>query len=251
MDRFKVVIVDDDATALEQLRQPLEADDRFSVEGVAGTGASAHSLILDTQPDLLFLDVELPDITGMSLLQEIRSQLTWTMRVVFYTAYDKYMIQAIREQAFDYLLKPFLPSDLHVILSRFVELPPVEPAPQPRVAQPGLPPGKTFMVTSPSGEIHPMRPADVGYFRYHSDRKLWEVCSVNLPPLLLRRGVTAEQILLLSPEFVQIHQSMIINMDYLMLIREGRCCLYPPFDAADDLLVSKKFKKELQDRFCW
>ena len=43
----------------------------------------------------------------MELLQEIRDSVSWNMRIVFYTAYDKYMIQAIREAAFDYLLKPF------------------------------------------------------------------------------------------------------------------------------------------------
>ena len=64
-------------------------------------------LIAKVQPDLLFLDVELPDMTGMELLQEIRDSVSWNMRIVFYTAYDKYMIQAIREAAFDYLLKPF------------------------------------------------------------------------------------------------------------------------------------------------
>ncbi len=42
------------------------------------------------------LDVELPDMTGMELLQEIRDSVSWNMRIVFYTAYDKYMIQAIR-----------------------------------------------------------------------------------------------------------------------------------------------------------
>ena len=45
-------------------------------------------------------------MTGMELLQEIRDSVSWNMRIVFYTAYDKYMVQAIREAAFDYLLKP-------------------------------------------------------------------------------------------------------------------------------------------------
>lgn len=72
----------------------------------------------------------------------------------------------------------------------------------------------------------------------------------NQPPLALRRGMTAEQITLYSPCFVQIHQSYIINIDYLMLIRDNKCVLYPPFDKVTELLVSKKYKKELQNRFC-
>lgn len=60
-------------------------------------------------------------MTGMELLQEIRDSVSWNMRIVFYTAYDKYMIQAIREAAFDYLLKPFEEQELRDILARFVE----------------------------------------------------------------------------------------------------------------------------------
>ena len=81
-------------------------------------------------------------------------------------------------------------------------------------------------------------------------REQWEVVLNDQLPLALRRGMTAEQITSFSPCFVQIHQSYIINIDYLMLIRDNRCVLYPPFDKITELLVSKKFKKELQERFC-
>ena len=63
----------------------------------------------------------MPDMTGMELLEDIRDDVSWNMRVVFYTAYDKYMIQAIRESAFDYLLKPFEEQELKDILARFVK----------------------------------------------------------------------------------------------------------------------------------
>ena len=91
------------------------------MKGTARNGKQGKKLIAKVQPDLLFLDVELPDMTGMELLQEIRDSVSWNMRIVFYTAYDKYMIQAIREAAFDYLLKPFEEQELRDILARFVE----------------------------------------------------------------------------------------------------------------------------------
>ena len=62
--------------------------------------------------------------------------------------------------------------------------------------------------------------------------------------------MTAEQIIQYSASFVQIHQSYIINIDYLMLIKDNKCVLYPPFDKVTELIVSKKYKKELQERFC-
>ena len=115
-----MVIVDDDDVSLENLDFSLRKDTRFQVEGVARNGKQGKKVITKVRPDLLFLDVEMPDMTGMELLQDIRDSISWNMKVVFYTAYDKYMIQAIRESAFDYLLKPFEEQDLQDILERFV-----------------------------------------------------------------------------------------------------------------------------------
>ena len=253
MNAYKVVIVDDDELSRENLAFALGKDGRFSLEGMACNGRQGKKLIAKVQPDLLFLDVEMPDMTGMQLLQEMRDSLSGTMRVVFYTAYDKYMIQAIREAAFDYLLKPFDEEGLREILDRFVAQAGTAGnnlfagACRPRVlAQPS----QTFIVFTPTNDMRALRPSEIGFFRYCSERKQWEVILNKQPPLALRRGMTAEQITQYSPSFVQIHQSYIINIDYLMIIKEGKCILYPPFDKVTELLVSRKYKKELQEHFC-
>ena len=249
MDKYKVIIVDDDDVALESLSFELGKDARFSLEKTARNGKQGKKAILKTRPDLLFLDVEMPDITGMELLQEIRDDISWNMRVVFYTAYDKYMIQAIRESAFDYLLKPFEEQELKDILARFVKQAEMG---QKATLPMGMPlhSGQTFIVFTPTNDMRALRSAEVGFFRYCSDRRQWEVVLNDQPPLVLRRGMTAEQITQYSPCFVQIHQSYIINIDYLMIIKDNKCILYPPFDKITELLVSRKHKKELQDRYC-
>lgn len=249
MERFRVVIVDDDDVSLENLDFSLRKDTRFQVEGVARNGKQGKKVITKVRPDLLFLDVEMPDMTGMELLQDIRDSISWNMKVVFYTAYDKYMIQAIRESAFDYLLKPFEEQDLQDILERFVRQKEADSRIVPYAGTP-LHAGQTFIVFTPTNDMRALRPAEIGFFRYCSERKQWEVILSQQPPLVLRRGMTAEQIIQYSPCFVQIHQSYIINIDYLMIIKDCKCLLYPPFDKVDELLVSKKYKKELQDRFC-
>ena len=116
---YKVVIVDDDELSLENLSTELSKQPDLLLEEVARDAQHGKRLIMQAQPDLLFLDVELPDMTGMELLQDIRDYITWPIKVVFYTAYDKYMLQAIRQSAFDYLLKPFESSELENILNRF------------------------------------------------------------------------------------------------------------------------------------
>lgn len=249
MERFRVVIVDDDDVSLENLDFSLRKDTRFQVEGVARNGKQGKKVITKVRPDLLFLNVEMPDMTGMELLQDIRDSISWNMKVVFYTAYDKYMIQAIRESAFDYLLKPFEEQDLQDILERFIRQKEADSRIVPYAGTP-LHAGQTFIVFTPTNDMRALRPAEIGFFRYCSERKQWEVILSQQPPLVLRRGMTAEQIIQYSPCFVQIHQSYIINIDYLMIIKDSKCLLYPPFDKVDELLVSKKYKKELQDRFC-
>ena len=204
MDKYKVAIVDDDEVALENLSFELGKDARFSLKGTARNGKQGKKLIAKVQPDLLFLDVEMPDMTGMELLQEIRGSVSWNMRIVFYTAYDKYMVQAIREAAFDYLLKPFEEQEFRDILARFVE----QAEAGQRMSYPiGAPlhTGQTFIVFTPTNDMRALRPAEIGFFRYCSERKQWEVILNNQPPLVLRRGMTAEQITQYSSSFVQIH----------------------------------------------
>ena len=249
---IRVAIVEDEAAVREQLAGYVQRCTRqYGTLFEVTMFTDGLEILEEYRPvyDIIFLDVEMPDMTGLDLLQEMRDNVAWNMRVVFYTAYDKYMIQAIREAAFDYLLKPFEEQDLKDILTRFVKQ--VEAGQ--RVSLPVGSPvhtGQTFIVFTPTNDMRALRPAEIGFFRYCSERKQWEVILNNQPPLTLRRGMTAEQITLYSPCFVQIHQSYIINIDYLMLIRDNKCVLYPPFDKVTELLVSKKYKKELQDRFC-
>ncbi|MEY8722108.1 LytTR family DNA-binding domain-containing protein [Bacteroides stercorirosoris] len=249
MDRYKVAIVDDDELSLDNLAFGLQKFEDFHVEGTARNGASGKKLIAKVHPDLLFLDVELPDMRGMDLLDSIRESLTWDMKVVFYTAYDKYMVSAIRQSAFDYLLKPFEEEELELIISRFMKRIELE---RKAVSFPSalVNTSQTFMVFTPTNDMRALRPAEIGYFRYCSERKQWEVVLSGQAPLPLKKSTTAEQIVKYAPCFVQIHQSFIINIDYLMIIKDSKCVLYPPFENVSELLVSKKFKKELQDRYC-
>lgn len=219
-----MVIVDDDDVSLENLDFSLRKDTRFQVEGVARNGKQGKKVITKVRPDLLFLDVEMPDMTGMELLQDIRDSISWNMKVVFYTAYDKYMIQAIRESAFDYLLKPFEEQDLQDILERFIRQKEADSRIVPYAGTP-LHAGQTFIVFTPTNDMRALHPAEIGFFRYCSERKQWEVILSQQPPLVLRRGMTAEQIIQYSPCFVQIHQSYIINIDYLMIIKDSKCLL--------------------------
>ncbi|MBO4999057.1 MAG: response regulator transcription factor, partial [Lachnospira sp.] len=251
MDKlYRVVIIDDDEFSADNLCLELKKYNRLSIDGMARNGVNGRKLLEKVHPDLLFLDVELPDMKGMELLEQIRGAITWNMQIVFYTAYDKYMIYAIRGAAFDYLLKPIDKKELEGIIDRFMkkeeESAAASLAIPARVHSVGE---HTFMISTPTNDLRILRSIDIGFFRYNSDRKLWEVVLNNQLPLLLKKNTTADHIKGYDPCFVQIHQSYIININYLMMIKENRCVMFPPFENITELQVSKKFRKELQDRF--
>lgn len=120
-NEYKIVIIDDDELAVDNLSFELKAFSNFRIEGSAKNAAGGRKLIFKTMPDLVFLDVELPDMQGSELLHLIRNEITWNMQIIFYTAYNKYMLDAIRGAAFDYLLKPIDKNELAKMLKRFVE----------------------------------------------------------------------------------------------------------------------------------
>ena len=245
-----VIIVDDDFGSVQRLQDDLSAFSCIRILDTAMTAEIGKKQIIKYHPDLVFLDVELPDMSGFELLNDIQDDIQPNLRIVFYTAYDKYMIYAIRGAAFDYLLKPIDKKELEGIIDRFMkkeeESAAASLAIPARVHSVGE---HTFMISTPTNDLRILRSIDIGFFRYNSDRKLWEVVLNNQLPLLLKKNTTADHIKGYDPCFVQIHQSYIININYLMMIKENRCVMFPPFENITELQVSKKFRKELQDRF--
>ena len=114
-----VVIVDDEAASIRNLSKDLAAYPEIKILETTTSAEKARNIIIRQQPDLLFLDIEMPKMSGIELLQNIRAHIHADTRVVFYTAYDKYLLEALRASAFDYLLKPYLPEELDAIIERF------------------------------------------------------------------------------------------------------------------------------------
>ena len=108
-DRIKVVIVDDEPQSIHRLQDDLATLEDFEVIATSSSAVSAKNLVMSIQPDVLFIDVEMPGQTGFEVLQSLRDEIPMDLIVVFYSAFDKYMIDALRVSAFDFLLKPYQP----------------------------------------------------------------------------------------------------------------------------------------------
>ena len=104
-EKLKVLIVDDERAARHRLQELLDRHAGVQVAGTAANGREAVEAIGKLRPDLVFLDVQMPGLTGMEVVQTVGPDNM--PAVVFVTAYDQYAIEAFDVAAVDYLLKPF------------------------------------------------------------------------------------------------------------------------------------------------
>lgn len=99
----KVLLIDDEAAGRKMISQYLAEFKEFIIVGEANNGVDAVKLINEFKPDLIFLDIQMPGMTGFDVLTHIDE----IPQVIFSTAYDKYALEAFEVHAVDYLLKPY------------------------------------------------------------------------------------------------------------------------------------------------
>jgi two-component system, LytTR family, response regulator len=105
MNRIRVLIVDDEPIARRGVRLQLKGDPEIEVIGECANGLEAVAAIQKLEPDLVFLDVQMPEMDGFEVIEAVGVERM--PRVIFVTAYDQYTLRAFEVHALDYLLKPF------------------------------------------------------------------------------------------------------------------------------------------------
>lgn len=114
---MRALIVDDERLARKELMKLLEEHPMIEVVGEAMNAEEAIQMVNDLNPDLLFLDIQMPGKTGFQLLEELDS----VPLVVFTTAYDEFALKAFEVNALDYLLKPIQPERLSETVAKLAE----------------------------------------------------------------------------------------------------------------------------------
>lgn len=254
---MRVAIIDDNRQAAQSLADKLRAYDGVSIVGEALNGTDGLALIRDRRPDVLFLDVELPDLSGLDFLDLMERIDGGECRVVMYTAYDRYMLPAFRHRAFDFLVKPVDDAELRTVMRRLCLAPhrtrPEEtarPATQTDAAIQQRGDGKYLLYTG-TADFRLVDVRDIGVFTYNHDLRQWEVSvSGCAEPIRLRRTVNSDALLALDDRLVRVSQRHIINLAYLLEVVDNVCRFYPPFDTVSDVKVGRFFRKKLIDRFC-
>lgn len=117
MNKIRTLIIDDESLARDLLRHYLSKDERVELIGECSNGFEGVLAIHELKPDLVFLDIQMPKITGFEMLELVQNPPI----IIFSTAYDQYAIRAFEANAIDYLLKPYPYERVVVALDKAAE----------------------------------------------------------------------------------------------------------------------------------
>ena len=216
------LIADDEPHLVHYLQSQLaQAWPELQVVRTAANGVEAAAAIAELAPDLAFLDIQMPGLTGLEVAQGIEG----ATRVVFVTAYDQYAIDAFEARAVDYLLKPLKAERLQACVTRLRQA--QAPAPSspagalaetlrrllPGVASVSAAPARLRYIRAAQGELMHQVPVDeVLYFQ--ADDK-YTVVQTATQEHLIRTPIVELAGQLDPGRFWQVHRSTIINLDHL------------------------------------
>ena len=212
-DKVSAVLVEDEPEARRSLREYLRGIDWIEIQGEASDGRAAVELIDRLKPDLVLLDVELPEMTGLRVLEAVRH----APEVVFTTAYDQYALAAFEFGALDYLVKPFGRERFLKTLARLRQRMAAAGVPAAERAKAAFASGPLARLYARRGErIVPILTADIRRIEAQGD-----YAEVHTPSgAFLMHISLREMASRLDPaRFLQVHRAHIINLDAIDHLR--------------------------------
>ncbi|AMP04313.1 LytR/AlgR family response regulator transcription factor [Collimonas pratensis] len=206
-----VFIAEDEPLARETLRDWIQAHPQLRLVGEAADGASALKQIDKLTPDAVFMDIQMPEMTGLQVLQ----RLTHAPDFIFTTAYDQYAVIAFELNAIDYLLKPFSRERFDAAVERLLEV----SVPSKDLLQLALKQAseqetamlKRILVRD-RGHIFPLATDEIEYLK--SEEK-YTVIAARKKNFLVRIGLSELSARLDPGKFIRIHRSTLINLDFV------------------------------------
>ncbi|MFN8007831.1 MAG: LytTR family DNA-binding domain-containing protein [Terriglobia bacterium] len=247
--RIKTVIVDDEILGRERIRAFLKKDSQVDIVGECANGREAVAVVRNKAPDLLFLDIQMPEMDGFGVLKSLVAEPMPV--VIFVTAYDQYALRAFEVHALGYLLKPFdadrfrktlehakeqiahrRGSSLNQgILDLLKEMKKPKPADRLVVKRAGR---ISFLKISEIDWIE----AEGNYVKLHSGKESF----------LVRETLNQMEERLDSENFLRIHRSTIVNIN---CVKELRSWFHGDYQVVlhdkTELLLSRKYRERLRD----
>jgi two-component system, LytTR family, response regulator len=195
---IRTLVVDDEPLARNDLLKMLSACAQINIVGQCGSGKEALTAIRELIPDVVFLDVQMPECDGFEVLERLGARLPPV--VVFVTAYDTYALRAFEAGALDYLLKPFDDARFQRMLSRVIER---------FGAIRTAPPSSDRIIIKSPGEVIFQRISDIDWIE---SADYYTCLHVGAVTHTLRRSLSELEADLRSAGFARIHRSTVVNL---------------------------------------
>jgi two-component system, LytTR family, response regulator len=233
--KIRTAIVDDEPLARSNLSTLLRLDPEIEIVSECGSGVDAPREIRRVQPDLLFLDVQMPECDGFDVLELLGKDVP--AAVVFVTAFLQYALRAFEAGALDYLLKPFDDARFGVAVNR---------AKQKIARGKDQPRRLEFLTVKSAGQVAFVSLPEIDWIEAAD---YYAGLHVGAKTHLLRRSIAELEQELDPAVFCRIHRSTIVNLnrvrglkldedgDYTVLLESGTC-----------LRLSRRYRKQLQSR---
>jgi two-component system LytT family response regulator len=246
-NQLTAFVVDDEPGALNILADDLEKMPEFSIVKRFSSYEEATLPLLEMQPDVIFLDVEMPGRTGLEFLDSVQKRINFSINVVFYTGFSNYMIDAIRHSAFDFILKPYKESELKAIVERLVEENTDDSKSIQNVMKSEC---NRKLAVQTSTELLIISPEELLMIQYEKETGRWRITLTDGSTHHLKSSTNAADIQALHPSLLRISSNCIINSQYLLAVENNtlQCKLCPPFNDIT-LVASRRYFSKLKEAF--
>lgn len=260
INEINVAIIDDEKKAIKVLREEIESfrEPKLNILFTTTDPFEGIKKVKEMRPDVLFLDIEMPVKTGIEVLRDLRDDSDFDCHVVFQTGYQKYTIDALREAAFDFIMKPVERPDLSNMINRFLNLKYKSSFRDKinRIETEGI-----QRVSLPTSEgVYFLQKNEIVSLEYISYEKgikpYWSALSYKNKRFVLRRNLKGQDLLglLNSTDFFMINTGTIINLNYLSYVdyKTRDCLMVSPFDKSKYQIARNRMGKfkEKYDNFC-
>jgi two-component system, LytTR family, response regulator len=231
--KIRTIVVDDEPLARSNLTVLLRLDPEVEIVAECGSGKEALAEIRKRKPDLVFLDVQMPECDGFDVVEQLGKDLPHA--VVFVTAYDQYALKAFEAGAIDYLLKPFDNARFGRALCRAKE----------RVTQSQEFPGKADrFVIKGAGQITFVKISDIDWIEAAD---YYACLHVRTKTHLLRQRMSELERELDQTAFCRIHRSTIVNLNRIRGLEVDEGGEYEVvLDTGARLSLSRRYRKQVQ-----
>jgi two-component system LytT family response regulator len=237
--RLRALIVDDERLARRELRHMLAEFDWIEVAGEADSVDAAVELIRREEPDVVFLDIQMPERSGFELLERVDA----TFKVIFATAFDAHAIRAFEVNALDYLLKPISPDRLARAVGRLRG-----EAPRPETAHRKLEASDRIYLVA-DDRPHLVKIETIACIRAAGDYS--EVTTLDGRRLFVQKALKEWEERLPENVFARVHRSTIVNVERIERIDETVARAYVVHLAGlpEPIAMSRRYAGELKARF--